>query len=280
VSRPIEHWITRLERLSYRGTWAARLSRALGTAASVQVVRHTIRSPRYPTGAPPLRIAFAADFHAGPLTSRRLLTAACDALASSRADLILLGGDYVLLEPSDLETLVPGFRSLRAPLGCYAVLGNHDHWAAGQQVAAGLGSAGISLLTNRNVRLAPPYDSVWLCGLDDHWRGRPDARAAFQGADGVRILLMHSPSGLLDVKMNTFDLALCGHTHGGQIALPGGVPLLVPHGPLSRKYARGRFAVGEGTLVVTVGVGCSFLPLRVFARPEIIICEVRAPATE
>jgi predicted MPP superfamily phosphohydrolase len=84
---------------------------------------------------------------------------------------------------------------------------------------------------------------------------------------------MHAPSGLLDLGEERFDLALCGHTHGGQLALPGGIPIVVPQGPLSRRYARGRFPVGDaGTLVVSVGLGCVVLPLRTFADPEIVIC--------
>ena len=276
MSQTLQHWTSRLERLGYRGDWSVRLSRALSSPSSVRVVRHTLLSQRYPAEAPPLRIGFAADFHAGPMTDPRVLTAACDALAASRVDLILLGGDFVLLEPSDLDALLPALKALRAPLGCYAVLGNHDHWASASHIEAGLRGAGVDLLTNRSIRLPAPFDSVWLCGLDDHWQGRPDAETAFEGADGVRIILMHAPSGLLDLEAYTFDLALCGHTHGGQIALPGGIPIVVPHGALSRKYARGRFALRGGTLIVTVGVGCSVLPLRVFAPPEVVICEMEA----
>jgi predicted MPP superfamily phosphohydrolase len=88
---------------------------------------------------------------------------------------------------------------------------------------------------------------------------------------------MHAPSGLLDLGEERFDLALCGHTHGGQLALPGGVPLIVPHGRLSRRYARGRFSIGKDrTLVVSVGVGCVVLPLRLFADPEIVVCNLTA----
>ena len=97
------------------------------------------------------------------------------------------------------------------------------------------------------------------------------------GAGDIRILLMHSPSGLLDLNGERFDLAMCGHTHGGQIALPGGIPIVVPHGRLSRRYSRGRFELPEDqTLIVSVGLGCVLLPLRVFAQPEIVLCEVAA----
>ena len=136
-----------------------------------------------------------------------------------------------------------------------------------------LEASGIQVLVNENARLPAPYDRVWICGLDDHWSGWPDAAAAMRGAEGVRVVLMHAPSGLLDLGGERFDVALCGHTHGGQVALPGGLPLVVPQGRLSRRYARGRFPVGGGaTLLVSVGLGCVVLPVRAFADPEIVSC--------
>ena len=134
------------------------------------------------------------------------------------------------------------------------------------------------MLTNRNVQLEPPFNRVWICGVDDHSYGHPNAAAALAGADGIRVVLMHAPSGLLDVGEEHFDLALCGHTHGGQLALPGGIPIVVPHGASSRRYARGRFRIGaDRTLIVSVGLGCVLLPVRLFAQPEVIVCEIIVP---
>ena len=271
----LHHWIDRLQRSAYRADWGIRLGRLLGTPADVRVVRHTILLDRYPAGAPPLRIGFASDFHAGPTTDPRLLARAFAALIAAAPDLILLGGDFVSLEAGDVDCISSELAGLKAPLGCYAVLGNHDHWTSARHIEQCLEDTGIEVLTNRNIRLPPPFDSIWLCGLDDHWHGRPDAAATFNGADGVRILLMHAPSGLLDLRPHRFDLALSGHTHGGQIALPGGRPLLLPHGELSGVYPRGRFETAAGTLVVSVGLGCSVLPVRLFADPEILLCDVR-----
>jgi hypothetical protein len=153
------------------------------------------------------------------------------------------------------------------------VLGNHDWLTDPRHISESLEGVGIPVLTNRNVRLGRPFDRVWICGLDDHLHGHPDAEAAFAGADGIRIVLMHAPSGVLDIGANRFDLALCGHTHGGQMALPGGIPIAVPNGALSRRYARGLYSLASGgTLIVSVGVGCVGLPLRTYADPEIILC--------
>jgi len=194
-------------------------------------------------------------------------------LREAAADLLLLGGDFVTGRPNEIDWLAGELGDVPAPFGRFAVLGNHDYWSDAGYVVERLEAAGIRVLVNANARLMPPFERVWVCGLDDHWSGRPDAATAVRGAEGVRLVLMHAPSGLLDLGEERFDLALCGHTHGGQLALPGGIPIVVPQGPLSRRYARGRFSIGDGrTLVVSVGLGCVVVPLRTFADPEIVIC--------
>jgi uncharacterized protein len=264
---------SRLESLLYRGGWPVRLARALGIRPEVRTVQHAVQLGIGAGGSRPLRIAYASDFHAGPTTDASVLRAAIGDLRAAAADLLLLGGDFVTGRPTEIGWLADELGGIPAPFGRFAVLGNHDRWSGAGYVAERLEAAGIRVLVNANARLAPPFDRVWICGLDDHWSGRPDAAAAVEGADGVRVVLMHAPSGLLDLGDERFDLALCGHTHGGQVALPGGIPIVVPQGPLSRRYARGRFRIGDGgTLVVSVGLGCVVLPLRTFADPEIVIC--------
>jgi len=265
----------RLERLLYRGGWPARLARRLGYRPRVKTVHHRVLLAYAGVGVRPIRIAYASDFHAGPTTHPEVLTRACEALAAARPDLLLLGGDFVCAEATPIVDLAPLLGRIPAPLGRFAVLGNHDWWTDAPRIARALEAAGIEVLTNRNARLPAPYDGLVLCGLDDPWAGSPDARAAFDGASGIRIVLMHQPSNLLDIAQERFALALCGHTHGGQIALPGGVPIVVPHGPLSRRYCRGRYVVdGGGVLLVSIGVGCSSVPFRLFADPEIVVCDV------
>lgn len=224
---------------------------------------------------PLLRLAYASDFHAGPTTDPKVLLDACVELTAAAPDVLLLGGDFVTHHASEIDWLAPALGAIPAPFGRFAVLGNHDWWSDTRHIVHQLEAAGIAVLTNRGVRLQPPFDQVWVCGLDDHWCGSPDPVAAVNGADGIRVVLMHSPSGLIDLGETRFDLALCGHTHGGQLALPGGIPVLVPHGPLSRRYARGRFELdADRTLVVSVGLGCVVLPLRSFAEPEVVVCTV------
>ena len=257
-------------------TWPASLTRWLPAAVDVGVERHHVAAPRLGTGRS-LRIAFASDFHAGPTTPSHLLDAAIERLVDARPDVLLLGGDFVSYRAEDARPLAERLGAIDAPLGRYAVLGNHDHHADGRAVAALLEGHGVTMLTNRSVRLPEPFEAVRLCGLDDHTAGEPDANAAFRDAAPVRVVLMHGPAGLLDIGRHAFDVALCGHTHGGQVALPNGWPLLTACGPLSRQYSAGRYELDGGrTLFVSRGVGYSALPIRLNAPPAITLCTVAA----
>ena len=272
---PYGGWGERFERFIYKGGWPARVAARLGYHPRVRVMTHRVKVPTEGRERRSIRLAYASDFHAGPTTNPEVLRSAAETMAAARPDLLLLGGDFVCADPAAIHALAPQLGRIPAPLGRFAVLGNHDWWTDPGLIAAELERSGVRLLTNTNVRLPPPFDDIVLCGLDDPWAGTPDGRAAFAGADGTRLVLMHEPSGLLDIGDEPFALAVCGHTHGGQIALPGGFPLVVPHGPLSRRYSRGRFTVaGGGVLLVSVGVGCSTLPFRLFADPEVLVCEV------
>lgn len=267
----------------FRRFGVARIAYELGLQGRLAVRSRDVRVGR-PASRPPLRVAFASDFHAGPTTDPRMLARACEEIVRAAPDVILLGGDFVNHDPADVATLAPVLATLRAPLGTYAVLGNHDVVVDSGPVVAALQAAGVQLLTNRAQRLAPAHDDVFLLGLDDPISGTPRAEAAFAPAQAagsaerqLRIVLMHAPDGLLAIGEHDFDLAFCGHTHGGQVALPWGIPIVLPRGRLSRRFARGWFRLRRGgALLVSHGIGCSALPVRLFARPEVHVCTVVA----
>jgi len=264
-----------LENILYGRGWPVRLARALGVRPTVRTVRYAVAWGPEAAGLPPLRIAYASDFHAGPTTDASVLRAACETLRAVAPDLLMLGGDFVTGRATEIGWLARELGAIPAPLGRFAVLGNHDRWSGATPIVRELEAAGIQVLVNANAQLPPPYDRIWICGLDDHSSGWPDPITAVRGANGVRVVLMHAPSGLLDLGGERFELALCGHTHGGQLALPGGRAVVVPQGRLSRRYPRGRFVVDHGaTLIVSVGLGCVVLPLRTFANPEVVLCTV------
>ena len=263
--------------LLYLKGWGASAAWRLGVHGGVDVLRHEVELPGRASPPARMRIVFASDFHAGPTTDRRQLARATDAIAAERPDLLLLGGDFVSFRAVYVEELAERLGAIRASLGTYGVLGNHDLRVNVASLVERLERRGVEILVNENVRLPSPFDDVHVCAFDDWGRGRPDPRRAFAGADGPRIVLAHSPSTLSVISDERFELMFCGHTHGGQIALPGGKVLYVPRGPYNRAYASGRFpagADGRGTLLVSRGIGCSTVPFRLFAPPDIIVCDV------
>jgi uncharacterized protein len=257
--------------------WPAALAERCGAPSELVLRQERVHSAGSLGSAAQLRVGFASDFHAGPLTSERVLDGAAAALASAAPDVLLLGGDFVSIRARYVSRVTERLGMIPAPLGRFAVLGNHDYWAGALEVTQALERAGIEVLTNTNRRLPPPFEQVTICGLDDHMAGYPDAAGAFAGATTVRLVLMHAPSGLIDVGDHPFTVALAGHTHGGQVALPNGYPPYVPHGALSRRYCAGRFDLPEGrVLVVSRGVGCSTVPFRWNATAEVHLCSVIA----
>jgi len=255
------------------GGVAARLSYRLGGLGRVGVTRHDIALPPALRLERPLRIGFASDFHAGPTTAPALFDELLALIRREAPDVLLLGGDYVSFATHHIDALRNFLRDARAPLGTFAVLGNHDVWNGRVPIEAALRDAGIEVLVNRSARLPGPFGAVSICGIDDPWLGQPSADATFAQAGPVRIYLMHSPDGLHLLDGQQFALGLAGHTHGGQIALRDGTPLFHAGGPWSREHNYGRFELpGNGPLVVSRGVGCSAIPLRLNADPELLIC--------
>lgn len=254
----------------------AGISYRLGGLGRVRVTRHDVDLGAARRLARPLRIGFASDFHAGPTTHKGVFD---DLLATVRAeapDVLLLGGDYVCFDAENVVALADFVAGARAPLGTYAVIGNHDIWNGRSVIEDALRAGGADVLVNRSIALPAPFGDVSVCGIDDPWTGEPSADATFAGAGPVRIYLTHSPDGLYRLQGQRFDVAFAGHTHGGQIALRDGAPLFHPSGPSSRAFCYGRYELpGNGPLIVSCGVGCSGIPLRLNADPELLICTLR-----
>jgi len=260
-------------RLLYMGGWPGALWGRLPGATDVVVLRDTLAIPGLER---PLRLAFASDLHIGPTTPPALLERAFDALAEASPDLLVLGGDYVFLEATarTAETL----RGLvaRVPAATkVAVLGNHDLWTHHALLEEALWEAGAQVLINRAVRLPDPHGEVAVLGLDEPWTGQPDAELALVGVDAdVRLAVVHAPEGLHHLEDRGIALLLCGHTHGGQVALPGPRPLIVP-GPTSRRYPYGRHELSGLTLYVSRGLGGIEVPVRAWAPPDVLLLELR-----
>jgi predicted MPP superfamily phosphohydrolase len=175
-----------------------------------------------------------------------------------------------------VDGVLEAIDAIDAPLGKLAVLGNHDLIADDAYLVEQLSSIGVRTLVNESVRLPAPYERLWVCGLDNTEQGTPDGARALAGANGLRLIVMHSPDGLTALGGEPFAVAFTGHVHGGQFVLPGGKSLISSKGPLSQKYLFGGLfelgAPGDRILLVSRGIGKGSLPMRFRADPEVHVC--------
>lgn len=274
--QPLRNAFERVLNAALLGGRVAGLSYRLGGLGKVRVTRQDVDLGPERRLAQPLRIGFASDFHAGPTTHPGLFDDLRAAVRAEAPDVLLLGGDYVCFDAENVAALRAFLEGARGRLGTYAVIGNHDIWNGRAVIEDALRASGVDVLVNRSVALPAPFGDVSVCGIDDPWTGAPSARATFAGARDVRIYLTHSPDGLYRLESQRFDVAFAGHTHGGQIARRDGAPLFHPSGPCSREFSYGRYEQADnGPLIVSRGVGCSGIPLRLNADPELLICTLR-----
>ncbi|HEX3697805.1 MAG TPA: metallophosphoesterase [Polyangia bacterium] len=266
-----------VQEVVYAAGWPGRVLDRLPAATRVAAVRHELELARGSVGRPPLKVAFVSDLHIGPLTPPRLLDRAFDQLDDFAADVLALGGDYVYLEATSkmAERLRGLVARVSAPIKV-AVLGNHDLWTDNTLLERALADAGATVLVNDALRLPPPHDDVALIGIDEPWTGAPDAARAFAAAGDVpvRIVVAHAPEAFPHVVGRGAKLMLCGHTHGGQVALPSG-PVVV-HGPLGRRWPSGLHDVSGMKLFVSRGLGNVDLPIRANAAPDVSLFSIRS----
>lgn len=244
--------------------------------------------------APALRIAVLSDLHVcDPWSPLSALAEVVDQVLRAEPDLILLPGDFlvrrlVLARPTPAVAIAAMLSRLRAPLGVHASLGNHD-WKDCPQarengfrqssICDALEIVGIPVLSNCAVPLGS--SSAWLVGLDSQQgagtQRRPDPRHDIDAAmadvpDGASIILMaHEPDIFLDAPL-AVALQVSGHTHAGQVNLGGWRPAVPSR--YGGRLAHGLHSDGERRLVVSAGLGYSGLPVRIGARPEIVLIEL------
>jgi predicted MPP superfamily phosphohydrolase len=260
-------------------TTMAALGTALGIAYSLMearwlvVNRVTITVPNLPAGFKGKTLAFMADLHHGPYVPLSYIRHAVDMANALKPDLIALGGDYPHRGTAYIAPCIHELSRLRAPMGVYAILGNHDHYYGAQpQVSAALRAANIPELTNRGQWIESAGARLWLCGVDDFWWGTQNLPAALgptKTSDAV-ILLSHNPDYVEEIHDGRVGLVLSGHTHGGQVDLPIIGPPVVPS-LYGQKYAHGLVRGPVTQIFVTRGVGTITPPVRLFCKPEIVL---------
>lgn len=242
----------------------------------LRVREYTIRTPKWPKDAKPLRIAFASDFHVGcPSVGLEEMAHIVEKINALKADIIFLGGDYLIqgvllgryIQPAPIAEALS---KLKAPLGVFSVLGNHDWWKDGDGMWKALERAGINVLENNAIKISNEDFSFWIAGIADDTTRKPDytQTMTFIKDQSPIIMLAHDPASFLDVDDRPV-LTLCGHTHGGQITIPYISPIVIP-GRAPLKYAYGHIEENGRDMIVTSGIGTSILPVRFGRRPEIV----------
>jgi predicted MPP superfamily phosphohydrolase len=225
----------------------------------------------------PVTIVQISDVHLGTMLGRGKLTAVIDQVAALAPDLMVITGDLIDGDAGVVEELLPELRRLRAPLGVFAVLGNHEYYAGSERSHRLLADAGFTVLDNQAVEVVP---GLYIAGVPDTrgsvQTGEPgaDLEAALAGVpeDAIIVLLQHSPENEEQAAAAGVDLMLNGHTHGGQIW-----PFHIPVRLFYRHYA-GIHRVGGMIQVVCRGTGYWGPPMRLLAPAEIVRVTIGDPA--
>jgi predicted MPP superfamily phosphohydrolase len=252
-----------------RVTGLARLGRRNALALTVRENEVAVRG--LPAAFEGLRVLHLSDLHLdghegfGAHIARALSGVAFDVCAVTGDFRFLEVGAYDHIH-AELEALAP---ALACPFGTWGVMGNHDFI----EMVPMLEQSGIRMLLNEAVALASERERLWLVGLEDpHFYGLHDFDKGLRGvpAEGARVLLIHSPEVIPEASARGFGLYLSGHTHGGQICLPGGWAPLV-NARCARRYIAGGWRVDGMAGYTSAGVGASGVFARFFCPPEIVV---------
>lgn len=234
------------------------------------IERIQIPIPNLPSALDGFKIVQMSDFHLFPFTQIELIAEAVTKANELEPDLIVLTGDYVLGDPRSIFELAPVLAGLNGRQGLFAILGNHDWWTNVEVVKLGFAEAGITLLQNQGIALSEGAATLYLAGVDDCWSGKPDLRAAMADypAGATAILLAHEPD-FADTfaQDNRLALQLSGHSHGGQVRLPGIGALVLPS--YGERYDMGLNRVEQMWVYTTRGIGVVGPPVRLNCPPEI-----------
>jgi uncharacterized protein len=252
------------------------------------VVRVEMPLARLPEAFDGFTICQLSDFHYLPHWSNHIIRAAVEVANQLQPDLFVLTGDFVTLPiASDYfglrlstalyaEPCAQLLTPLRAKEGRLCVLGNHDVNTRTSLVIEILQSFDLPVLDNRAVAIERDGTRLWIAGVDDYLNGEPDLDLAMKGipADEPVVMLVHEPDVVKHVAKYSVDLQLSGHSHGGQVALPGVGPLYLP--PLATRYPRGLYRFGPLTLYTNIGLGTIRVHMRMNCPPEITLFTLRA----
>jgi uncharacterized protein len=246
------------------------------------VRQETITIDKWPKELSDLKIAVISDIHIGGwFIDDKKLRLIVERTNQLQPEMIVILGDYMSGESSTSHRVEPEvfgtvLKELRAPLGVYSVLGNHDWWWDGRRVRHGLEANGIKVLDDEVMEVKGRGRSVWLAGLADLWT-RPqyiDETIAKIPQDEPVIALTHNPD-IFPRLPQRVSLLLAGHTHGGQVRFPI-IGTVVEPSKIGPQYVRGHVFENNHHLFVTTGIGTSIVPIRFGVPPEIVLITLKS----
>jgi predicted MPP superfamily phosphohydrolase len=245
-----------------------------------------VKHAGWPSRADPLRIGVLTDIHAvRPWMLPSRISGIVERMNELNPDVIVLLGDYVnalrrryYIEQVPVAEWAAVLKPLKAPLGVYAILGNHDWWSGEVPIIRrAFDKIGIHLLENQAVKLERGNEGFWLVGLGDQLafrsHGVDDLEGALSQVTGKApvILLAHEPD-IFERVPRGVSLTLAGHTHGGQVYIPFlGRPAYDGYGVKYARWAYGHVYERGRQMIVSSGLGLSHLPVRFLVPPEIAI---------
>lgn len=245
-------------------------------ANRLEMAEATIEPARWPAGLPDLRLLVVTDIHTGAFVRPEVLADALAGLMAFSPDLVAVVGDVVEGTLEDLDGFLPSFGLLAdAPLGAWFAFGNHDYYTReAAEIGARLRSVGVQPLRNESVILRHGDGAFVLGGIDDRLLGTPDWEALSRSNGPPHLLLAHHPDDFYEAAGRGTALVVSGHTHGGQIRLPKGPPIVRQS---ERCLDEGLYSHDETLLAVSRGLGAVGIPWRAGALPEALLLRVRSP---
>ena len=237
----------------------------------VEVVRVTLPLPRLPADLDGLALAQISDIHAGGairVEQIRRFVAMTNAL---HPDITVITGDMFQYRAESAQMSARELANLHAPLGVYAIMGNHERHVPPEVGEQPFRQAGLTVLCNAAHEVRVNGASLWLVGLDDWLRRYGDLALALRGVpeESCKVLLVHEPDLADQAAQYPIDLQLSGHTHGGQVRLPIIGPLILP--TLGHRYPMGLYRVGNMWVYTNRGLGMANPAVRLNCRPEIAL---------
>jgi hypothetical protein len=233
---------------------------------------------RLPEAFDGLRIVHLTDVHHSLFTPLEDVERAVHLANRLKPDLVALTGDYVTLSRSTIWPVARALGKLRARLGVFAVLGNHDFSTDPEEVTRALKSERIRVLRNGHFALRARGAHLWMVGVDDLWYGADDLPAALRHVPSrdAKILLCHNPIGVRQAAEHGVDLVLSGHTHGGQVRLPV-VGSVYGRSKLGERFVEGWNRLNGTQIYISRGIGKVLLPIRVGCPSEIALLRLCRP---